>query len=370
MAGRHAHLKSPRLIGALVFSAALGGSALACDQGSQHQQPTFTRYVSLVSSTADATHPVPADGIIALQFDRYLNPSTVTRQSFIVTDASGQPLQGALVSYDPIALTVSIASPNTPGAGTSSTTPWLTAGQSYKLFLPVSGSSTDISGLRAIDNAPLDPAVGPIEIAFNVSAAKGAASVAPTMKFCADILPIFDTKCSGSLGCHGHDDASDPAAGMYLTTAEGVAQTAIGRISQGSNTSGISGQAVPPNRVFGLNFPIIDPGHAATSWLVYKIAMAPAPDNSAVSKARELCPDATGKSEPPHAYTVNTSAYPLNDDEQAVLSDAILGRSMPYPSYGAPAYNTNPLDLDERERVRLWIDQGAHVEPCGICATP
>ncbi len=324
--------------------------------------------MSLVSSNVDATHPLPVDGTIVLQFDRYLNPATITRQSFIVTDASGQPLQGALVTYDPIALTVSLANPNTPGSGTSAATPWLTQGQSYKLFVPVSGSSTDLSGLRAIDNAPLDPATGPIELAFNV-VAKGAPSSTKTMRFCGDILPIFANKCSGQLGCHGPDDNADPAAGMYLTSAEGVAATAIGRISQASNTSGIAGQAVPPNRVFGLNFPIIDPGHAATSWLMYKIAMAPAPDNSLVTDAPLKCPDAAGKSAPPQSVGIKTSAYPPSADEQAVLSDAILGRPMPYPSYGPkPTYATNALDFEERERVRLWIDQGAAVEPCGICS--
>lgn len=342
----------------------------ACDQGKQHEQPQFTRYVSLVSSNVDASHPLPVDGVISLQFDRYLNPTTITRQSFIVTDASGQPLQGAIVSYDPIALTVTIGSPNSPTTGTSAAAPWLTQGQSYKLFLPVSGSSTDPSGLRAIDNAPLDPAVGPIEIAF-VAGPKGAPSSIPTMRFCRDILPILSTKCGTGTPCHGPPEAdgtSPPAAGLVLTTPEGVAQTAIGRISQASNTSGIAGQAVPGGRIFGVNYPIIDPGHAATSWLMYKVALAPAPDNSVLTDKAPTCPDAAGKSAAPVSPSIKTSAYPPSDVETAALSDAILGRSMPYPTYGPmTSYAYTPLDLDERERLRIWIDQGASVQACGIC---
>ncbi len=311
----------------------------------------------------DANHPLPVDGVIVLQFDRYLNPATITRQSFIVADASGQPLQGALVRYDPIALSVSIGNPNTPATGSSAGAPWLTQGQSYKLLLPVSGSSTDVSGLRAIDNAPLDPAAGPVEIAFNVIA-KGAPVSTPKMKFCADILPVLQTKCGTGSPCHSPPEGSQsPAASLVLTTPEGIAQTALGRISQASNTSGIAGQAVPANRVFGLNFPIIDPGHAATSWLVYKIAMAPPPDNRTVTDKPPPCKGAA-----PQPITIKPFAYPPSDDEAAVLSDAILGRSMPYPSYGAkPTYATNPLDFEERERIRLWIDQGAPIEACGLC---
>ena len=347
---------------------AVGVAAVGCDQGSQHQQPTFTRYVSLVSSNVDATHPLAVDGVISLQFDRYLNPASIGRQSFIVADAAGQPLQGGIVSYDPVALTVTIAGPNTPASGTSPAAPWLTAGQSYKLFLPISSSVTEVSGVRAIDNAPLDPAAGPIELPFNVGSAKGV-STPPQMKFCADILPVLQTKCGTGSPCHSPPDGTkNPAASLILTTPEGVAQTAIGRVSQASNTSGIAGQAVPANRVFGLNYPIIDPGHAATSWLVYKIAMAPPPDNSVVSDKPLKCPDATGKSFDPQIVGTKTSAYPPSVDEAAALSDAILGRSMPYPSYGPTAtYATNPLDLEERERIRLWIDQGAPVQACGPC---
>jgi hypothetical protein len=325
--------------------------------------------VKLVSANVDATHPLPVNGVIVLQFDRYLNPATITRQSFIVADASGQPLQGAIVSYDPIALTVSIGNPTSPATGSSPAAPWLTQGQSYKLFLPVSGSSTDISGLRAIDNAPLDPAVGPVEIAF-IAGPKATQPSTPRMSFCGDILPVLAVKCGTGSPCHTPPEAdgtSPPAASLVLTTPEGVAQTALGRISQASNTSGIAGQAVPPNRVFGLNFPIIDPGHASTSWLIYKIAMAP-PPATGVKATLATCPDAAGKTHALQATTIKPSAYPPGDDEAAVLSDAILGRPMPYPTYAAtPTYATSPLDFEERERIRLWIDQGAPIESCGAC---
>jgi len=324
--------------------------------------------VSLVSSTVDATHPLPENGVIVLQFDRYLNPQTITRQSFEIADAANNPLQGGIVSYDPIALTVTIASPNSATTGTSEAVPWIVAGQSYKLYMPVSGSSTDPAGVRAIDNAPLDPSVGPIEIAFNVVKA-GAPPSLPTISFCGDVFPILNAKCATGSPCHTDPGDGPPAASLSLASPEGIAQTAIGRISQASNTSGISGQAIPANRVFGLNFPIIDPGHASTSWLMYKVALAPAPD--AITDQPPVCPDVSGKSAAPQAIGIKTSAFPPSDDETQVLSDAILGRPMPYPSYGPTnTYPYAPLTFEERERVRLWIDQGAKVEPCGICGPP
>jgi hypothetical protein len=63
---------------------------------------------------------------------------------------------------------------------------------------------------------------------------------------------------------------------------------------------------------------------------------------------------------------------PLDDDEKSVLSQYILGHSMPYPSSfdsdGNPVQTDNPpLTFDEMERVRLWIAQGAPVPLCDLC---
>jgi hypothetical protein len=325
--------------------------------------------VALVASNVDATHPLPKNGSIVLQFNRYLNPDSVSRQSFVIADAGNQAIQGTIVSYDPIALTVTLSNPNTPLAGATTESPWLTEGQTYKVFIPVAASATDTSGVRALDNAPLDPAAGTIELAFQV-VKDGAPPSLPKMSFCGDILPIFYAKCGTGSPCHSAPDGTKlPAASLVLTSPEGLSQTAIGRISQASNTSGISGQSVPPGRVFGLNFPIIDPGHSATSWLVYKIAMAPPPDNSTLAdKKLYVCPDSAGKSVAPQTTNIKSSAFPVSEDESAALSDQILGRSMPYPSYGLPTYETNALDFEERERIRLWIDQGAPVEACGLCS--
>ena len=61
----------------------------------------------------------------------------------------------------------------------------------------------------------------------------------------------------------------------------------------------------------------------------------------------------------------------MADAERGVLSDFVLGREMPYPNMGPNGPNNgNPaLTFEELERVRLWIQQGAHLPPneCTIC---
>ena len=51
--------------------------------------------------------------------------------------------------------------------------------------------------------------------------------------------------------------------------------------------------------------------------------------------------------------------------EQATLADYVPGREMPYP--GNEGYIGQGLTYEERQRLRLWIDQGAKVDACSRC---
>lgn len=333
------------------------------------------------------TQTLPIDQPIVLQFNRLLNPNSVTRQSIQLLTSSGTGFADPVVDYDPVLMTVTLSN---PGGGE----PWLTAGLSYEISFPVPTSPSDTSGLQAIDDATF---AMPTSVAFSAVAATGVNTAAPTMHFCVDILPIFTSKCSAPM-CHGSPSgASAPAAGLVLDNSEGLALTAIGHVSHGSNTGANAGVVESPGSIFGVDMPIIDPGTNGTgdpadSWLLYKVLLAvPPPPSSSGDSIVQCSPYQTtedyGRTAPNGQPLASPSAMTM---ERGYLSDFILGREMPYPS--DPNYTeseagpeSNNLSVQELERLRLWIKQGAQLEivtipgpdggttsagtNCGMCIT-
>jgi hypothetical protein len=326
---------------------------------------------------------LPANGAIRIAFDRQLHPFTVTRQSFVVRTARGGIAANPVVVYDPVARTVALSSPD-PAQST-----WLEPGQFYTLTLGIPSGEEDLNGVRAVDWATLDPSMPPDQqvIGFTVSAPTTAPGE-PTMQFCDDVFPLFRAKCSQGT-CHGAPTARSkalPASSLVLGSAEGTQRTAIGRVAQGANTGPRVGVAQSPQRIFGLDMPIVDPGSPGNSWLMYKMLLAiprPAPANPAtcsngVQDSDEDDVDCGGPcaectftcdaiARPQVVPPAPVNAVPLSEEERARLSDFVLGREMPYPSRPAAPLGSDPnsLTVDELQRVRLWIAQGARVEECG-----
>lgn len=288
------------------------------------------------------------------------------RQSVVLTDANSQPVtedNAPIVTYDPVARTVTLASPKAPGVE------WLKEGQPYKLFFLVPpDDDADDRGLRAIDRATLDPNQ-PREIGFYVGPRSGVGRAEPNVSFCTDVLPIFALKCSQGT-CHGGRGAQ-PAAGLVLDSASGVTRTAIGRVAQGANTGGAAAPPEPPGKVFGVNMPLVDPGNPGNSWLLYKVELAPAPVVDAGAPARLACagpPGAPASAVPAPDYFPLVPAAPYADEiERAILNDYVLGREMPYPVAQVRSPAEQALTFQEREKIRLWIAQRAPVEACGGC---
>lgn len=356
----------------IVIAAAL---IAACDQGKQHNEQTAGPQITIIS----VKPPLTASGSIQIAVDRLLNPFTVTRQTVQLREAGGTPVT-PLVSYDPVARVITLADPGTPGA-------WLKPGQPYKvkIGIPANGAD-DVGGVRAIDRATLSPADPLREFDFLTPKDVGVATPEPTMHFCSDVLPIFQRSCAASI-CHGtprpstdtaHFGASmsSPAAGLILEYANAVANTAIARVANGSNTGGIAGAGGPPQHLFGIDMPIVDPGTAgagnpANSWLLYKVMLARPAEGMNVTVARRVKCDGT-LGTPPQAVGPFLQSTPIDDTERAILSDYVLGREMPYPdltAVGVSDPQTNPgLTFDELERIRLWISTGAKIDvDCGAC---
>src|SRR5262249_43613771 len=137
---------------------------------------------------------IPADGYLRIVFDRYLLPSVYKRQQYILLDGNRESMMATTefqTIYDPIALTVTITGPG--GLGEK----WLTPGQHYYLVLPVADDTRDtvedVSGFRAIDREPL---ARTYEYSFKAGEPKQQRRIDPVIDFCADVMPIFEAKCT------------------------------------------------------------------------------------------------------------------------------------------------------------------------------
>jgi hypothetical protein len=333
----------------LATAAAIG----ACDAGKQADQQTKGPPIKIKEISVGSNRTLPADGEIQIALDRYLLPQSITRQSVFVVDAGGEPADPALITrYDPMSRTISVR---------GSKDVWLTPGQPYKLRFSIPpNDELDDRGLRAIDRATLDPNQ-PLEYAFFASDATGEKNE-KTVDFCGDVLPILTMKCTLGV-CHASGGGA--AAGLILDNFTGVRETAVQRVANGANTNARAGQPDDPHRVFGVGMPLIDPEEPGNSWLLYKIELARPPTVDAGAASAYICNKVPDKDEvalatvDPYRFVVKVE--PPSDLERAILQDHVPGREMPFPS------QTQPLTFDERQRLRLWIAQGAKMTECGGC---
>lgn len=338
---------------------------------------------------------MPANGSVQIAFDRVLDPATVNRQAAVVVEVGGHLVGNPLVAYDPVRRVLSLSNP-TPTADA-----WLTVGRPYELVLTSPNDPDSAGGVQAVDGAALDENQARVLPFFAGPAAnvsdEAARGFEPVVEFCRDVLPVFQGKCAGG-ACHSApsattpserfpDGLTQPAEGLVLDTAEGVANTALKRVSQEANRGSRSGRGLSPGRVFGIDMPIIEPGNAGSSWLVYKLIMAVPSDANAGAGAdggsasvltRRRCDGNPGPA--PVSLPLPLAPFvPISDAERTRLSDSMLGSAMPYPlvvATSSSAYENSSVDdpnragnltSDELSRVRAWIAQGAVVSECGAC---
>jgi hypothetical protein len=385
----------------------LAGLAGGCDTGTQNNASLGIgppiHVVGFNGANDAGGNTLPTDGIIQIAFDRLLHPSSVTRQSFSLVDETGV-FPEPVVTYDPVARVVSLSNPNlTPG-------PWLTPGVTYTVTMGVSAANdyTGGSGPRAIDGAVLPAQV--VEVFQAVTPASATPSADRLVDFCADVLPIFQYRCTQQGSCHGSppsgvsNAAVTPAEGLILQTAGGVRTTVIGTgaplVAEESNTGPLAQPAAAQGKPFGVDMPLVtlnpasSSGNPGASWLLYKVLRGQVrPVDDGVDAGFATCGAAAAPlpvlqlptPQPPEGLTLPAS-------EQEILSQYILGNEMPYPlglpnnestatasaaldctqASGAVGYScTLPLTFDELERVRAWITQGATVPAgdCTACAT-
>jgi hypothetical protein len=343
----------------------LGGG---CDTGTQATAPIEIGPALEVVGFNGSSGQVPDDGTIQIAFNRLLAPSSVTRQSFVLYD-SEQNFPEPLVTYDPVTRVVSLSNPNLDGGPS-----WLMAGNTYTLKMGVAAAGDYIggSGPRAIDNVTLAAPV--VETFQAVTPSTPTPAADRPIDFCDDVLPIFQLRCSAGQ-CHGAPFGTvAPAEGLLLETSLGVANTAINRVSQESNTGPLAGVPQPQGEQFGVDMAIVGTFDPGASWLMYKVLLGQVrPIDQTLDAGVATC----GNASAPASVLQLPSPQPtltLPLSEEASLSQYILGNQMPYPlnlaaNEQTPAedFDTLPLTFDELERVRAWITQGANVEACNAC---
>jgi hypothetical protein len=367
--------------------------------------------VTLVNANIGKDTPLPANQPIQLQFDRLLQPISITRQTFVLQPAGGRGGFMPFVSYDPVSRIVTI----TPMPDTGQT---LTPGLSYQLVIEAPQSAADVNGLRAIDGAGLSPS-SPQVIGFNAIDPTPTPPPTITIDFCRDIEPILQPQC-GLSTCHGSVTTTSgtsflTGAALVLDPARYIAPTAIGQVAHSANT-GAQSLPAAPSLLFGQDMPIIDgSGNPSNSWIMYKLLLAiPAPEHVMVTPATDAgedagedatVPDASlgdaeaadaptadaapgdaqagnsgsteagvadaGTMAPPMAQPIDVSqahAFPVTDltvSDRAVLTNYVQGLQMPVPPPGSKL--ASGLPLSQLERISLWIAQGTQV-PAGTCS--
>jgi len=331
---------------------------------SADKPPIAAPYIHVVAANVGVNTPLPQNGVIKVAFDRYINPLTMNRQGIALRDLFGNAPDSPIIQYDPVTRTASLSNPNPDPQ-------WLTEGATYEISFPIA-SEAGAFGLRAIDGATMDPATTKIVFTVVPSPDAGATPTPPTIDFCKDIFPLFSAirndhpnvqgVCS-NVHCHGALGGTTPnlsAQGLVLNSQEGIRHTAIGVEAAEATTAALSVPITAQNS-FPVGMPIIDPGDPGHSFLIYKLLLTDtngAPDGTGPGFSYTGC----GSTTPPFDYGPNP--HLASADEAFRLSQLVHGRRMPWGDPNATTFDTGggtPLDLDELERISLWIQQGAPV---------
>ncbi len=229
----------------------------------------------------------------------------------------------------------------------------------YSLVIVPPQGPEDPNGLRALDNATIDPKSSRFPVI--VSGDAGAQTQPATIDYCGQVQRLFTLHCAAG-PCHVIPSSNTPggfAEGLRLDSPAAVLATAVGRVSQESNTgpravaqhAGAPPSGAQPSRaLFGVDMPIVDPnggagglGDPGNSWLLYKLLLAiPSPGDGGVQASAHLIP-------PP--------LPDVTDNERAILANYVLGREMPYPTNVDANPSQSPLTNDDFESISRWIAQ-------------
>lgn len=321
-----------------------------------------------------------------LKFDRFLLPSTATRQSVcLYSDLSVEVRSLDECAALPEAARVLLEPTYNPLEREviyrrRTGDPRLIAGVRYRLAVLAPAGDQDIGGFRAFDGAPLGQTV---RLDFSVAAADppGATDeLAPSGELycrrdpsclatcgtddaCRQQCEIrgfgvepYLKSCTFGSSCHAGSRAT--GAGLSLENGELIQLTAVNRTAHQTQTGERADDPDLVSRRFGRAMPIIDPENPGNSYLLYKMAVGPnaadrsLPSGEAEALARELqrlhASVVVGMPMPPF----NVASFYLHDPGDPMLDPASL----------LPRVDGGDMDV-----ITAWIAQGA---PTRDCAAP
>lgn len=227
---------------------------------------------------ADPDCGVSREADLEIRFDRFVLPSTATRQSVRFFSESLDDSLLLLPEYDVLERVLVYK------------TPLLEPGVRYTVELLRPDVDDPDFGFRAFDGAPLEEGDVPLKFQFKAEEVDPPAPPAPPAPpTCADALDILggsNAGCAGA-GCHNPNPTDDcppgqatsglfecgpvPRMGLDLSTALGLSLTAISHVAHQAETGSKTGAPISNPARFGTSMPVIDPGRPENSYLLYKM---------------------------------------------------------------------------------------------------
>lgn len=268
---------------------------------------------------------------VVVQFDRLLWPEPSAFESLRIYTGSPRnrvPLDS--YHYDPLERTLTYQL----GA-------WLAPRALYRVELPGHAQG---HGPRAFDGAELEPGSVPLSFGFFTRGAGTSLPLRPERPrtpSCDEIMQVLGAHC-GSGACHG---GNTPAMGVALDSREAFSTTALRRVARQTDSAGTPGVPQLNPARFGVAMPIVEPGSAAHSYLVYKILIT---DSGFPECADERCARFENPGETEHCEL-------LPQLERRRLRDwFVRGEPMPHPDA-----ESGPLDCASFRALLRFIDAGA-----------
>lgn len=292
----------------------------------------------------------PLEKAMRVRFDRYLRPTSVIRQSVVVTPGlidpdSGSP-KGPSVFFEPVydPYERMVVFQLAPGAR------WTPSTLHTAVFEPPEDAS-DVTGFSAFDGAPLSE-----EERFSFMTGDAVSDPEndvddqrPRARFCEtdegpDDLPaafeVLRGRCAAS-GCHG---GSQPVLGLDLGSATAIRDTAVRVVARQTLRGASVGAPAAEARRFGEDMPRLDPLNAGNSYVVYKLL---------VNEANH--PGQGEAGDDPWLGGLAPPGPPPSEELERLRRWFVQGEPMP------PGGRLRPEEM--RSLVR-WILRGAEIRAC------
>lgn len=212
----------------------------------------------------------PVNRPLSFQLDRWLLPSTATRQAIQVELAGTDSTVHFNPSYDLIGRRISFF-------------PQWNWDLGYVFDLSLydpSQPEQSARGFRSYDGQLLDREGIPEHVLFRVGSPEERAAEPSVHTSCRQALAAFASAGCASSHCHAAAErctAAEPCrgvpqAGLELDSAAGLRAT-IRRLANVTDRAAASGRSVVNSERFGWNMSLIEPGEPAYSFLVYRVLL-------------------------------------------------------------------------------------------------